>query len=58
MGSAFGAIFPEAGVEASKKVDLMQDIHRQYYERLRPAIGTDATVEATATTSMSTGTTP
>lgn len=38
VGSAFGAIFPEAGVEASKKVDLMQDIHRQYYERLRPAM--------------------
>jgi hypothetical protein len=38
VGSAFSAIFPEAGVEASKKVELMQDIHHQYYTRLRPAM--------------------
>jgi hypothetical protein len=38
VGSAFSAIFPEAGVEASKKVELMQDIHHQYYSRLAPAI--------------------
>jgi len=38
VGSAFAAIFPESGVEASKKVDLMQDIHHQYYSRLAPAM--------------------
>jgi hypothetical protein len=38
VGSAFAAIFPESGVEASKKVELMQDIHHQYYSRLAPAI--------------------
>jgi hypothetical protein len=38
VGSAFDAIFPRGGVEASKKVDLLQDIHRQYYDRLEPAM--------------------
>jgi hypothetical protein len=38
VGSAFAAIFPEAGVEASKKTELMQDIHHQYYLRLAPTI--------------------
>src|SRR5262249_54045715 len=38
VGSAFAAIFPDAGVEASKKVELMQDIHHQYYSRLAPAM--------------------
>lgn len=38
VGSAFSAIFPESGVEASKKVELMQDIHQQYYSRLAPAM--------------------
>jgi hypothetical protein len=38
VGSAFTAIFPESGVEASKKVELMQDIHHQYYVRLAPAM--------------------
>lgn len=38
VGSAFDAIFPPGGVEASKKVDVLQDIHRQYYERLVPAM--------------------
>jgi len=38
VGSAFSAIFPESGVEASKKVDLMQDIHQQFYSRLAPAM--------------------
>ena len=38
VGSAFAAIFPESGVEASKKVELMQDIHHQFYSRLAPAI--------------------
>ena len=38
VGSAFAAIFPESGVEASKKVELMQDIHHQYYMRLAPAM--------------------
>lgn len=38
VGSAFSAIFPESGVEASKKVELMQDIHLQYYSRLAPSI--------------------
>jgi len=38
VGSAFQALFPPSGVEASKKVELMQDIHRQYYTRLAPAI--------------------
>jgi hypothetical protein len=38
VGSAFSPIFPESGVEASKKVELMQDIHHQYYSRLAPAM--------------------
>jgi hypothetical protein len=38
VGSAFAAIFPESGVEASKKVEVMQDIHHQYYARLAPAM--------------------
>jgi hypothetical protein len=38
VGSAFAAIFPESGVEASKKVELMQDIHHQYYVRLAPSM--------------------
>ena len=38
VGSAFAAIFPDAGVEASKKVELMQDIHHQYYLRLAPTM--------------------
>ncbi|MBI2893932.1 MAG: hypothetical protein HYY06_10300 [Deltaproteobacteria bacterium] len=38
VGSAFDAIFPPSGVEASKKVEVLQDIHRQYYERLVPAM--------------------
>ncbi|MCG8417456.1 MAG: DUF6079 family protein [Proteobacteria bacterium] len=38
VGSAFAAIFPRSGVEASKKVELMQDIHHQYYTRLVPAM--------------------
>jgi hypothetical protein len=38
VGSAFAAIFPESGVEASKKTELMQDIHHQYYLRLAPAM--------------------
>ncbi len=38
VGSAFAAVFPEAGVEASKKVELMQEIHQQYYMRLAPAM--------------------
>jgi hypothetical protein len=38
VGSAFDAIFPRGGVEASKKVEVLQDIHRQYYDRLDPAM--------------------
>jgi len=38
VGSAFEAIFPEAGVEASKKIELMQDIHHQFYSRLQPTM--------------------
>ena len=38
VGSAFDAIFPRGGVEASKKVEVLQDLHRQYYERLVPAM--------------------
>ncbi|MCE7875671.1 hypothetical protein DYH09_35625, partial [bacterium CPR1] len=38
VGSAFKAVFPEAGVEASKKVELMKEIHQQYYTRLAPAM--------------------
>jgi hypothetical protein len=38
VGSAFDAIFPPGGVEASKKIEVLQDIHRQYYERLVPAM--------------------
>lgn len=38
VGSAFAAIFPESGVEASQKTELMQDIHHQYYMRIAPTI--------------------
>jgi hypothetical protein len=38
VGDAFDAIFPRAGVEASKKVELMQDVHRQFHTRLAPAM--------------------
>lgn len=38
VGSAFEALFPPSGVEASKEVERMQDIHHQYYVRLQPAI--------------------
>jgi hypothetical protein len=38
VGSAFPAIFPQSGVEASKKTELMQDIHHQYHVRLAPAM--------------------
>lgn len=38
VGSAFDAIFLRSGVEASKKIDTLQDIHRQYYDRLQPAM--------------------
>ncbi|MEZ4399121.1 MAG: DUF6079 family protein [Kofleriaceae bacterium] len=38
VGSAFDAIFPRGGVEASKKVELLQDVHRQYYDKLVPAM--------------------
>jgi hypothetical protein len=49
VGSAFAALFPSSGVDASKKVDLMLDIHRQYYQRLAAAMqhmsdGPDATI--------------
>jgi hypothetical protein len=48
VGSAFSAIFPESGVEASKKVELMQDIHHQYYARLSPAMAEMAHIEKSA----------
>ena len=38
VGSAFDAIFPASGVEASKKVELLQDVHHQYYNRLALAM--------------------
>lgn len=38
VGSAFQALFPPAGVEASKKSELMREIHQQYYTRLKPTI--------------------
>ncbi|MBL0196972.1 MAG: hypothetical protein IPQ09_22640 [Myxococcales bacterium] len=38
VGSAFAAIFPESGVEASKKIEQMQDIHHQHYARLAPTM--------------------
>lgn len=38
VGSAFAALFPPSGVEASKEVERMQDIHHQYYNRLAPAM--------------------
>ncbi len=38
VGSAFDAIFPPSGVEASKKVELLQDVHHQYYNRLALAM--------------------
>ncbi len=48
VGSAFDAIFPPGGVEASKKIDTLQDIHRQYYDRLRPAMKQMATTASDA----------
>jgi hypothetical protein len=47
VGSAFAAIFPESGVEASKKVEVMQDVHHQYYSRLAPAMQKIAEERAT-----------
>ena len=38
VGCAFDAIFPEAGVEGSKKVEDLRAIHRTYYQRFRPAM--------------------
>jgi hypothetical protein len=38
VGSAFEAIFPEAGVEGSKRVEDLRAIHRTYYQRFRPAM--------------------
>lgn len=38
VGSAFEALFPEAGVEGSKKVEDLRAIHRLYYQRFRPAM--------------------
>lgn len=38
IGSAFDAIFPASGVEASKKVELLQDVHHQYHNRLALAM--------------------
>lgn len=52
VGSAFAAIFPEAGVEASKKVDLMQDIHHQYHSRLAPAMAQMAKAAAGETVEL------
>ena len=37
VGSAFSAIFPSPA-SRQKKVELMQDIHHQYYSRLAPAM--------------------
>ncbi len=38
VGSAFDAIFPETGVEGSKRMDDLRAIHRTYYLRFRPAM--------------------
>jgi hypothetical protein len=38
VGSAFTAVFPESGVEASKRVELMQEVHQEYYMRLKPSM--------------------
>jgi hypothetical protein len=38
VGSAFEALFPESGVEGSKRVDTLRAIHRTYYFQLRPAM--------------------
>ena len=42
VGWAFDAIFPEAGVEGSKRVEDLRAIHRTYYQRFRPGDGEDA----------------
>lgn len=38
VGCAFDAIFPEAGVEGSKRVEDLRAIHRTYYQRFRVAM--------------------
>lgn len=38
VGSAFDALFPQAGVEADRKGDTLRDVHHQYYQRLSLAI--------------------
>ncbi len=44
VGAAFDAIFPEAGVDGSKRQDDLRAIHRTYYLRFRPAM--DAMLKA------------
>ena len=47
VGAAFDAIFPASGVEATRKSDDLQEIHRQYYGRLGIAMdGVAEEVEA------------
>lgn len=38
VGSAFEAVFPESGVEGTRRVDELRAIHRLYYLRFKPAI--------------------
>lgn len=46
VGSAFEAIFPESGVEGSKRVSELKAAQKLWYERFRPAIGAMARPEA------------
>jgi len=38
VGSAFEAIFPEAGVEGNKRLADLKAVHQLYYTRFRPAL--------------------
>mgnify|MGYP007112380467 CR=1 FL=1 len=38
VAKAFDAIFPESGIEGSKRVSELKAIHALYYQRFRPAI--------------------
>ncbi|MDO9018002.1 MAG: hypothetical protein Q8S73_40050 [Deltaproteobacteria bacterium] len=38
VGAAFEAIFPEAGVEGSKRVEDLRAVHALYWQRFRPAL--------------------
>lgn len=38
VGAAFDALFPEAGIEGSKKVDELRAIHRTYHQQFKRAM--------------------